>query len=46
MLENTTYNNIVRANIKMKKFIKGWLNRSVNLLKLKFMSLLFTLENK
>jgi lysozyme family protein len=30
---NTTYNNIVRANIKMKKFIKGWLNRSVAIFK-------------
>lgn len=25
---NTTYNSIVRANIKMSKFLKGWLNRS------------------
>jgi lysozyme family protein len=30
---NTTYNNIVRANIKMKKFIKGWLNRSIAIFK-------------
>jgi lysozyme family protein len=30
---NTTYNNIVRANIKMGKFIKGWLNRSLAIFK-------------
>lgn len=30
---NTAYNNIVRANIKMKKFIKGWLNRSIAIFK-------------
>jgi lysozyme family protein len=32
---NTTYNNIVRANIKMNKFIKGWLNRSLAIFKIK-----------
>ena len=30
---NTTYNSIVRANIKMGKFIKGWLNRSLAIFK-------------
>lgn len=30
---NTTYNNIVKANIKMQKFIKGWLNRSLAIFK-------------
>lgn len=28
---NTTYNNIVRANVKMGKFLKGWLNRSLSI---------------
>lgn len=25
---NTTYNNLVKANYKLSKFLKGWLNRS------------------
>lgn len=30
---NTTYNNLVRANIKLTKFLKGWLNRSTAIFK-------------
>lgn len=30
---NTTYNNLVRANIKLSKFLKGWLNRSTAIFK-------------
>ena len=30
---NTFYNNLVRYNIKMEKFLKGWLNRSVAIFK-------------
>jgi lysozyme family protein len=30
---NTTYNNLVRANIKLGKFLKGWLNRSTAIFK-------------
>lgn len=30
---NTTYNRIVRANIKMRKFLKGWSNRSIAIFK-------------
>jgi lysozyme family protein len=29
LARNTTYNNLVRANIKLKKFLKGWLNRLI-----------------
>jgi lysozyme family protein len=31
---NTTYNNLVRANIKLGKFLKGWLNRSTAIFKI------------
>jgi len=30
---NTTYNNLVKANIKLTKFLKGWLNRSTAIFK-------------
>lgn len=32
---NTTYNQLVRANVKLSKFLKGWLNRSVAIFKIK-----------
>lgn len=32
---NTAYNNIVRANIKMQKFFKGWIARSLAIFKIK-----------
>ena len=31
---NTAYNNLVRANIKLTKFLKGWLNRSTAIFKI------------
>jgi lysozyme family protein len=31
---NTTYNNLVKANIKLGKFLKGWLNRSTAIFKI------------
>ena len=31
---NTTYNNLVRVNIKLGKFLKGWLNRSTAIFKI------------
>jgi lysozyme family protein len=33
LARNTTYNNLVRVNIKLKKFLKGWLNRSIAIFK-------------
>ena len=30
---NSTYNQLVRANIKLSKFLKGWLNRSLSIFK-------------
>lgn len=30
---NTAYNNLVRVNIKLTKFLKGWLNRSTAIFK-------------
>ena len=30
---NTTYNNLVRVNVKLGKFLKGWLNRSIAIFK-------------
>jgi len=32
---NSTYNQLVRANRKLSKFLKGWLNRSVAIFKVK-----------
>jgi lysozyme family protein len=34
LARNTTYNNLVRANIKLSKFLKGWLNRSIAIFKI------------
>jgi len=31
---NTTYNNLVKANYKLNKFLKGWLNRSTAIFKI------------
>ena len=31
---NTTYNNLVKANYKVNKFLKGWLNRSTAIFKI------------
>lgn len=33
LTRNTTYNNLVRLNIKLSKFLKGWLNRSTAIFK-------------
>ena len=30
---NTMYNSLVRTNIKLGKFLKGWLNRSIAIFK-------------
>jgi lysozyme family protein len=30
---NTAYHNLVKANIKLNKFLKGWLNRSIAIFK-------------
>lgn len=30
---NSTYNQLVRANVKLNKFLKGWLNRSLSIFK-------------
>jgi lysozyme family protein len=32
---NTTYNQLVKANVTLKKFLKGWLNRSTAIFKVK-----------
>lgn len=32
---NSTYNQLVKANYKLNKFLKGWLNRSVAIFKIK-----------
>lgn len=32
---NTTYNQLVRANVKLGKFLKGWMNRSTAIFKIK-----------
>jgi len=34
LARNTTYNNLVRANSKLSKFLKGWLNRSTAIFKI------------
>lgn len=34
LARNTTYNNLVKANIKLGKFLKGWLNRSIAIFKI------------
>ena len=31
---NTTYNNLVKANKTLAKFLKGWLNRSLAIFKI------------